>query len=165
MNILAGRLPHKYLDFSYENLGIALITSALREAGHECRIWDGIQEQIESQEYVEGLSEAPERIVCIPVHAEHTVDYVLELTTQLKQLCPEKTVIIGGHPIATIDVNIFHTYPNGFDYLVRGEGEDTIVELVNYLKHGYPNRHSIAGLSYVEEGRLVRTQQSRNTGK
>jgi radical SAM superfamily enzyme YgiQ (UPF0313 family) len=59
-------------------------------------------------------------------------------------------VVLGGaHPTFMIEEALSYA-----DYVVRGEGEETIVELVEHLKAGSP-LHSIQGLSFKENGKII----------
>jgi len=120
-------------------------------------VYDGVQEQTGASSYISNLVEAPERLICLPVHAEQCTDYVLQMLTEIKKRAPEKSIILGGHPIFAIDRNIFKIYPDSFDYLIRGEAEETIVELISSLDKGNPEIEKIPGLSFKRDGKFFRT--------
>lgn len=60
-------------------------------------------------------------------------------------------VVLGGPHFTFLPKEGLHYA----DYVVRGEGEKTIVELVEYLKEGKP-LHDILGLSFKENGKIIR---------
>jgi anaerobic magnesium-protoporphyrin IX monomethyl ester cyclase len=45
----------------------------------------------------------------------------------------------------------------GADFVIIGEGEQTLVELTAYIKAGYTNYSSIPGLAYLQDGKPVKT--------
>ena len=63
-------------------------------------------------------------------------------------------VIAGGQHF--MDENIPEALENGVDIVVIGEGEETIKELIRSLDGGL-RREQIAGLAYLQEGRVVKT--------
>ncbi|MGZ3754304.1 MAG: B12-binding domain-containing radical SAM protein [Mucilaginibacter sp.] len=45
----------------------------------------------------------------------------------------------------------------GADFVIIGEGEQTLLELTAYIKAGYTNYSSIPGLAYLQDGKPVKT--------
>ena len=70
-----------------------------------------------------------------------------------KQVNPDGHVVLGG-PQATIDPIAVMNHAN-IDLAVRGEGEWTLLELVDSLENGSPGFGEIAGLAY-RDGAKVR---------
>jgi len=65
------------------------------------------------------------------------------------------TTIAGGQHF--IGENIREALESGVDFLVLGEGEDTVRELLQVLREGgSPDR--VAGIAYLEDGRVVETE-------
>ena len=77
----------------------------------------------------------------------------LELVNRLKKLRPETVIILGGPEVSTDPQEIMEEEP-GIDYIVRGEGEETLLELLRYLVHGEGRVSRIAGLAYREGSRI-----------
>ncbi|HHU51083.1 MAG TPA: B12-binding domain-containing radical SAM protein [Firmicutes bacterium] len=77
----------------------------------------------------------------------------LELVNRLKKLRPETVIILGGPEVSTDPQEIMEEEP-GIDYIVRGEGEETLLELLRYLAHGVGKVSQIAGLAYREGSRI-----------
>jgi len=165
MSILLTRPPQPGLPYLYEDLGLGLVAAALRKAGFECRIDDGFQADLDLKDYLHSLAEAPEPVIGFPIHGEQTADEILQISSLLKKLRPDKTIILGGHPVRAIDVDIFRYYPKGFDYLVRGEGEETIVDLMKWITEGRPKIESIDGVSYRVKGQFFRNRPRKRTGR
>ena len=120
-------------------VGLCYIGSALRDAGHEVRI-----------DAMEGGDDLPDfdgaDLVGISCN---TVQYLGGL--RIAKLATEagKKVVMGGpHPTSSA-ADVLAT---GFvDYIVRGEGEVTVVELLQALNQGRPaDLHKVAGLSWVD---------------
>ena len=73
----------------------------------------------------------------------------LELVNRLKKVLPETVVIMGGPEVSANPHEIMGEEP-GIDYIVRGEGEETLLELLRYLVHGEGEISDILGLAYWE---------------
>ena len=106
MDVLLCRPPSRTLPFIYEDLGLEVVAGSLRDAGIACRIDDGIQDPCSPDDYVERLASAPERVVGLTLHSELVADRHLDLLARLKRRCPDKLVIVGGHPAAAIDAAV-----------------------------------------------------------
>ena len=76
----------------------------------------------------------------------------LTLAELIKQINPRIKIIAGGiHPTLCPEEML---KTGVFDYVVRGEGEYTILDLLNALKNGNPVRQ-IKGLSFTENGNII----------
>lgn len=86
----------------------------------------------------------------------NTLPTVLGAMRYLKEESPEKTVILGGAGATDIGAKILEHFP--VDILVLGEGELTIVELMDALRDGNPLRY-INGIAYRNKnGKVVVTK-------
>lgn len=75
-----------------------------------------------------------------------------QLAETIKNIDHSVTVIIGGiHPSATPEECLKEPF---FDIVVRGEGEETLYEIVNNLNHGL-GLAAISGISYKQKDRVV----------
>ena len=68
-----------------------------------------------------------------------------------KRVNPECTVVMGG-PHATVKAEEAMSICHNVDYIVRGEGEYALLDLVSALEKGAPDIASISGLSYRRNG-------------
>ena len=159
MTILATRPPATGASFIHEDLGLSFVTAALRRDGVECRYHDGLQEGCSAGDYVTKLVEAEESILCVTVHAECWADEIFAMLGRVKARAPQKVIIAGGHPVSMIDEAVFAACPGSVDYLVRGDGERTIVDLVRAIGRGRDHAHvdEVAGISFIRDGSICRT--------
>ena len=74
----------------------------------------------------------------------------------VKVINPSCLVILGG-PHATIKADEILNISPDVDYVVRGEGEVTINELIQHIAIGMPALSSINGLSYKKNGEIKHT--------
>lgn len=80
----------------------------------------------------------------------------LELVDRLKKVRPETVVILGG-PEATADYAAILQRPGAPDFIVLGEGEETLRQLLLQLEKGQADFSSIAGLAWCQGGKVLRT--------
>lgn len=74
-----------------------------------------------------------------------------------KELCPKAKVVMGG-PHATVKADEILRICPEVDYVVSGEGEETIRELIKYLQTKKLSLNLILGLSYRKAGLIVHNQ-------
>jgi radical SAM superfamily enzyme YgiQ (UPF0313 family) len=77
---------------------------------------------------------------------------VQEITSRLRRRCPNIKVALGGAHASIMPQEIL--YDDSIDYVVIGEGEQAIVELVEHLK-GERGIDDVASLAYRVNGKTV----------
>ena len=80
----------------------------------------------------------------------------MELVDRVKKVRPETVVILGG-PEATADYAAILMRPGAPDYIVLGEGEATLHELLLNLEAGQTDLTHVAGLAWRQGGKVQRT--------
>ena len=75
-----------------------------------------------------------------------------DLSSKIKEIDPETKVIFGGiHPTVVPEEALSK---NGVDIVVRGEGEETLKELVSSIAESRPFEN-IMGISYLSNGKVI----------
>jgi len=123
-------------------LGLASLGAVLKARGHEVEVWDGAVE-----------SRAPEWGQYRMVGATATTCQVKGAWKMLAsaRFAGAFTVIGGPHPSCLPGESLA---TGAVDCVVRGEGEETLVELADRLGDG-GRAEGIAGASWLEAGRTV----------
>jgi radical SAM superfamily enzyme YgiQ (UPF0313 family) len=138
-------------------LGLAYISGTLEKAGHDVTIVDALSQGLDKYTpfgsiYLRGLSiqelcgQIPEDTELIGVSSMFSAQWLVvrELLKEVKRRFPHVPLVLGGeHGTALPDLCMTHA---PIDYIVLGEGEDTIKELVARLEKGLPAR-DVAGAS------------------
>jgi anaerobic magnesium-protoporphyrin IX monomethyl ester cyclase len=88
-------------------------------------------------------------LVCISIGWETKFKKICDFVSQLP---PEVTTIVGGYK-ATLEVDFLFEHCPNIDMIVRGEGEETIQQIVKGVPH-----KDILGLSYRENGKIVHNE-------
>lgn len=85
--------------------------------------------------------------------------YQSQITLKIvKEVCPQAKSIMGGvHP--TYMYNEVLDEAPWVDYIIRGEGEEITVNLLQAIANGIDicDRHTIQGIAFLEEGKVVAT--------
>lgn len=134
----------------YPPLGLAYMAAVLRNKGFECIIIDANVLRMSNEKVIERLSEFNPDIVGITSNIV-LVRAGVELSRMIKKTL-NKPVIIGG-PYATSVVEKTLLDSDAL-CVVRGEGEETIVDLLENLE----SLSTVKGISYISEGKIKNNQ-------
>jgi radical SAM superfamily enzyme YgiQ (UPF0313 family) len=136
------------------SLGLAYLAAMAEKAGHNVKIVDctlGLNYK-ELVKIAEGFR--PTIIGCTATTP--TFRNALYIASILRKTLPEAIFVCGGaHPTASpadaMEAEVF-------DYLVLGEGEETLIELTSYLENKTsPSLEDIKGIAFKRDGRLIIT--------
>jgi len=134
-----------------ENLGLGYLTSVLRENGQVVQIVDGWLNGLSSHDLISRILENPPKTFlgfsCYRSNMERTT----EVAKLLRQSGLDVPLVVGGYG-PTFDSEQF--LKAGFDIVVRGEAEETILDLSSYFTKGTPDISEIRGISYMENGNI-----------
>jgi len=134
-------------------LGLCYIATALEEIGCEVVIVDNYVESLEDEELSRKIIGLNPDMVGFSVTAINVFS-VGPVSKLIKSEIHDVTIICGG-PHTTImpsDVGKI----DDVDYLVIGEGEITITELVNFIRHGGTKPESIKGIMYRDKDKSMK---------
>ena len=134
-------------------LGLLAIGSVLKRAGHEVKILDLRITKSPDEELSSVMKSFDPEVVGIGIM---TIEYKYGLVDaeKVKKLKPEVTVIFGG-PHCSHEPRFILNSPHS-DLMVSGEGDLTIVELIQALEEG-GDITGIPGIAYKKEGTYIRT--------
>ncbi|MFQ5560622.1 MAG: B12-binding domain-containing radical SAM protein, partial [Nitrospinota bacterium] len=125
-------------------LGIGYLASALEQAGFEADVLD-LRHCKGKQEAEEIISKSEADIVAISVQTP-SFHHAVELAVISKKY--NKTVVAGGIHATVLPEDFIKT--GVFDHVIRGEGEFSLVELVQNLESGRPSPSIIQGIWVTE---------------
>ena len=128
-------------------LGLGYISSYLKKFGYEIKFIDGLNLRLKNEEIVKRVKD------CGVVGIGVLTDYYLETKDLVKKLKEAgKIVILGGvHPSVLPKETLEET---GADFLVIGEGEETIVELIKAIEKK-KKVDKIKGIAYKQKGKVI----------
>lgn len=144
-------LPYNHVT---QPLGLMYIASyLLREKKHEVKIIDMAADNLSVEEACKNIVAGAPTIVGLSVLSVEASAMHL-LAKKIKDISPEITVIVGGPHVSSDPKSILSD--KYIDYLVLGEGEETMKELLEALDHGNPV-NEVRGITYRKNGEIVST--------
>ena len=143
-------------------LQLAYIAGAARKAGHEAKIFDAMNRKLSFEDIrTEIESYHPDFVMSLdylPVTGSIstcTVPAAIEALGIAKEVDPDIVTLLGGpHPTFMYE-EILHDDGDKVDVVLRGEMEDTLVELMTALPTGSSDQ--VAGIAFLRDGEVVAT--------
>ena len=147
-----------------ECLALQYLSAALREAGHETallfdpRLFDGFRQEYNNRLFA-GLASFRKDILARMEEYQPDVvgfsvltanaDWCASYAEEVRKRLPDATIVAGGYHATTSTEPMLRT--GLYDWIVRGEAEDSLVRLVDGLQAGEVDR-SIPNLAYLDDG-------------
>ena len=153
MILLLGPKLNSWSPNVYVPLGLAYIAAALEQAGYSVEIID-LNLQKMSDNDLRRKTAAADMVGITGMITEY--EGVLKLVGIVKQANAETKVILGGPLATTLPQEILQS--SQADFIVIGEGEKTIVNLVSAIKHG-DNFSDVKGIAYKDGDRIIVAEQ------
>jgi radical SAM superfamily enzyme YgiQ (UPF0313 family) len=134
-------------------MGLAFVAGALRAAGHrDVRILDANLSKDQMADVGNAMRSHPPDIVGISLTTP-LLETALRISRAIKGLRPEAKIIFGGVHPSLFPMETAREW--SVDHVVFGEGERTIVELVEALR-GNRGPDGVAGVAYRKDGAVMR---------
>jgi radical SAM superfamily enzyme YgiQ (UPF0313 family) len=151
--ILLINPPYPFEEHPSPPFGLMSLAAYLIENGHEVRIEDYIIERCSVERYKSVLDEFnPDVIGATAVSM--TVKKSLSILKDYRSIAPEIVTVMGGAHVTFDSEGILNA--GGIDFIVRGEGEITFTELLNFISEG-KDPAAVNGISYMSDGKVHHT--------
>lgn len=151
-------------------LGILYVAAALKAAGYQVQLYDAIVNADEKrwgaecgdgtyqmgatqEEIARIVAEAAPDVVGISNQYTSQVNNAIKTAQTVKEVNRSITVVVGG-PHASVMPSSFFENPGNVDFVVIGEGEATMVDLLDCLRSG-KDVSRIEGIAYLKDSQLV----------
>lgn len=149
-------LPERYgklasVGATLPHLGLLMLGAVLRKAGHLVRIVDASAQGLGYDETLVDIKKTRPDIVGLTAVTPSIIK-TARLASMIKDIYPALPIVIGGPHFTAVPEETFRDYPV-FDYGVIGEGEDTVIELVEALSTGRMPSH-VPGVTFRENGKI-----------
>ena len=136
-------------------LNMVYLTASAREAGLEVYLYDAMTKGVGHDEINEKIREVNPDYVATSAITCSSPD-ALQIIINTKKINPHITTIIGGiHPTFMFE-EMFELSGGTLDYVVRGEGDITIKELLETLENS-GDLTNVKGIAYKGGGNIIRT--------
>lgn len=146
---IAGKIILDYLK--YPPMGLLYLASALRENGYKPSVFDASIEK-NSFSKLENLIKSGDFDIFGISFSSMTAEGAFKTAEIIKSINQKSIIIAGGyHPTVLPKETISN--PN-FDFVVYGEGEITLPELLKKLESGETDFEKILGIAFKSEGKI-----------
>lgn len=163
MNVMLVQcLPNNELyDTRYqsENLALGYLAAALRSYKIPTEILDSHLNMIHHDQTVEMILQKNPSVLGISASAQDSIASTFNVVKLLRERGYSGHIILGGH-FPTYEPDKVLNHSPGIDSVCRGEGEQTIVELVQALEQGKP-LSEVKGITYRNEANEIITNPPR----
>lgn len=158
-DVLLVMTPYPGLSFETTNipLGLAWLSAGLKQRGFSTRAYDL---QVESRNLADlgaAVEESRPRVIGIQFHGQASFNHSMDVLKYLKKTFPRIPLIVGGQQATFTPMPIME---QGYaDYLVLGEGDFILPDLVRYElgMAGAPRPEDIPSLFYRRNGKILQT--------
>jgi anaerobic magnesium-protoporphyrin IX monomethyl ester cyclase len=133
-------------------LGLAQLAGCLEEAEIPVDILDANASKIDWQKLEPAIAGIQPDLIGMTVYTPH-VPEVARAVEVARQAAPEATIVLGGPHVTFTAEETLTTMP-GADVVVRGEGDEILVELVRALEAG-DGLEGVPGITYRRNGQIV----------
>ena len=148
---------HRYVSgyVPGSNLGLNILLQLLTAKGYEAEMFQGYAQ--EALTYVKQLMEQANRPKIIGFYCDfNNIHWVTIFSREIKQLFPEVIVLAGGPQTVGLDADFFKA--TSIAAACVGEGEETLLELMDFFVHQQGSLPAISGIRFLDEqGKLVET--------
>jgi anaerobic magnesium-protoporphyrin IX monomethyl ester cyclase len=144
---IGSRIPHEHLP----PLGLLAIGGPLLDAGHEVRLVDAEFGPMPTQEVVEqAVTFSPQAILI--GHSGSTSGHpaVVQVTRALREALPAAWIVYGG-VFPTFHWREILAQEPQIDVIVRGEGEETILRVIEAIENDAP-LGDVPGIAFRDKG-------------
>ena len=128
---------------SFPPIGLGYLAAVLRKNGHNVQIIDVDAENLNDDTMYDSIRKVSPDIVGI-TSTTPTFHQALEMAKLAKQAGSAKTVLGGVH----VTIDPLNSFSHDVDFIIKGEGECTFMELANAIESGNRDLSKIKGLLY-----------------
>ncbi|MFH1359721.1 MAG: radical SAM protein [Candidatus Omnitrophota bacterium] len=144
---------HTFTQPDWQTLVLPLL-AAIAGDEHEIKLFDNNALFFESNRILCEIKEMCPDVVGFSIIAARDVFNTLQIIQEVRKEYPELKLIAGGQA-ATFYGRLL--LESGIDFVVHGEGEITLKELIGAISENAPDYSGIQGISYCREGNVYKT--------
>ncbi|MDP2930956.1 MAG: radical SAM protein, partial [Chloroflexota bacterium] len=131
-------------------MGLATIAAVLEKQGQAVVVVDANALKLRPEDIAAHVGDA--EVVGLTA-VTPTINTAIAIARHLKKANPNLTVVLGGAHATLLPEETLASAPE-IDIIIRGEGEQTIVELLQALENKRP-LHDVPGISYRRDGKVL----------
>ncbi len=132
-------------------VGLAYLAAFMREYGYDVEIIDSNALNISKEELINTIIDHPSRFIGF-TSVTATINLVSQICDKIKEKS-DKVLILGGQHATFKDEEVLAACKS-IDYIVRGEGEMTLLRLLNRLKIN-KTANELMGITYLQNSKVI----------
>jgi len=136
--------------FGSPPIGIMTLSAVLKRAGHECIMFDQANPETPNRVIIERIQEQKPDLIGLSFLSATSYPYAKILIREIRAANVKTKLALGG-AFATINVDLIKLQCPGVDFVCRGDGEQLILDLLEYLDD--PSK--VNGVTWTKDGRVV----------
>lgn len=144
--------PPQFGKYPQPPIGLASVAAALEKANYPVTILDANALRLQPADVVPLITDA--QVVGLTA-VTPTISNAMSIARSLKQANPQLTIILGGAHATLLPDDTLARTPE-IDIIVRGEGEETIIDLLQAIEAKKP-LDNIPGINYRHNGKVINT--------
>ena len=155
MKVLLIQPPYPFSEFPKPSSALMMLGAVLKQLDVEVEILDLLSTRYSLRKVEDRLARFQPDIVgatCVTMNFPVTV----KTLQYCKTVAPEVITMMGGPHVTFMAQEILQAFPE-VDIIVRGEGEETLQEIVSALKEG-KSLQRVKGLTYRLHGQVNQTE-------
>ena len=129
----------------YLSIGLAYLAAVLEENDYEVTIIDCPASEIDLEKLKTKLSSIEPDLIGI-TSMTPTIQSALQSANIAKEVCPNAMIVLGGPHTTFMDKQVLEEEKD-VDVIVRGEGEQTLLEIVKNISNNNNNLNEIQGIN------------------
>ncbi|MBU1206110.1 MAG: cobalamin-dependent protein [Proteobacteria bacterium] len=155
MKALLVQPPYPFSEFPKPSWALMSLGAVLQQQGVEVEVLDLLSTRCSPRKIEERLSRFQPDLIgatCVTMNFPSAV----KILQHCKAFAPRATIIMGGPHVTFTAAETLRDFPE-VDIVVRGEGEETLKELVRVLDAGR-SLQEVKGLSFRRNGTILQTE-------
>src|SRR5580693_5228051 len=141
-------LMYSKIYLRLEPLGLELVASAARGAGHDVRLID-LQAETHKDYFRWIRSWSPDAVV-FSCNYLANVPEIIDLAKATRTLLPEALIMVGCHSASFTATEILQHGEGSIDAVLKGEGEPVIVAVLEAASQDRANLHQVPGVQTAD---------------
>ena len=152
--LIRPKFKGDFQEYTAPPLGLAYLAAVLERENHEVKILDGWVQNLDEELEKTLNNFNPDLIGLTGLTVDIKEAFVL--ADKIKSLKPEVLLVFGGPHASLAPVETLNEVKS-IDVVIRGEGEKTIVNLMDFIDKK-KTLNQIKGITFREEGKIKSTE-------
>lgn len=136
----------------YQHVGLGYLAAVLEQNGFNVRVVDAKLDRLNFAQTLKVINSLRPNVLGITAMT-HEIDIAYRLVKNMKELVPGVFIIIGGVHLTALPLETFQRY-QFFDLGILGEGEQSILEVMNLIEKKDFNFSDVKGVVYRKDSKV-----------